>query len=68
MIILGMPVFAWLGIVIIICLFIQGYLGMATMKGKPYIKYHNLFAKIIIGLAIIHLVFALLFLLKGIVI
>jgi cytochrome b561 len=68
MIILGMPLFAWLGILLLLCLFTQGYLGYSISKGKPYFKAHKTLGITIILLAAVHATLALLFLLKGITI
>jgi len=68
MIILGMPLFAWLGIILLLCLFVQGYLGYSISKGKPYFKAHKIMGAIIILLAIVHGTLAYLFLKRGIVI
>jgi len=68
MIVLGMPLFAWGGIFLLFCLFVQGYLGYSISKGKPYFKAHKILGITIILLAVVHMILALLFLLKGIVI
>lgn len=68
MIILGMPLFAWGGIFLLLCLFTQGYLGWSISKGKPYFKAHKILGITIILLGVVHGTLALLFLLKGIVI
>ena len=63
-----MPLFAWLGICLLLALFTQGYLGASIAKGKPYFKAHHILGISIILLAIVHASLALLFLLKGIAI
>lgn len=68
MIIFSLPLFAWLGIFLLICLLVQGYLGASIAKGKPYFKAHKILGGIIIILAIVHATLALLFMLKGIAI
>ena len=67
MIILGFPLFAWLGVFAFIFLMIQIGLGIAMTKfNKPVMKYHKLFG-ILTGLfAIGHTILAILFLIKGI--
>ena len=68
MIIFGMPLFAWLGAVTFILIITQIFLGVAmTVYGKAVFKFHRINAIIIIILAIIHVSYALLFLLKGFV-
>lgn len=55
--ILGLPLAIWFGILTFICMFITAGFGVATFKlQKPVFKWHMLFAKITILLAIIHLV------------
>lgn len=68
MIILKLPLFAWLGIALLLCLFTQGYLGASIAKGKSYFKAHKILGITIILLGLVHGTLALLFLLKGIVI
>lgn len=69
MILLGMPLFAWLGVLMFILILIQIGLGIAMVKyQKNVFGYHRINGFIIIILAIVHMAFALLFLLKGIVI
>jgi len=69
MIILGLPLFAWLGMFIFLLILIQVSLGIAMVKyQKDVLKYHSINGFIIITLAVVHLVLGLLFMLKGIVV
>jgi hypothetical protein len=62
MIILGMPLFAWIGVLVFILIIIQINLGIRMASGKNLLKYHRINAIAITILATIHVVFALLFL------
>jgi hypothetical protein len=68
MIVFNLPLFAWLGIALLLFLFIQGYLGFSIAKGKPYFRAHKILGITIILLGLVHGTLALLFLLRGIVI
>ena len=68
MLILRMPLFAWGGMFLLLCLILQGYLGWATGNGKPYFKFHKILGFLIILFAIGHGILAFLFLKFGIVI
>ncbi len=69
MIIFGMPLFAWLGVVIFLLIVTQICLAIAMVKyRKNVFKYHRINGFSILVLAVIHMTFALLFLLKGIVV
>lgn len=59
--ILNIPLAIWFGILTIIALFITATLGAAVILFKKNMfKQHKIFAGITIGLALIHLVFAVL--------
>ena len=66
MIILGLYLFAWIGITLLLCLFVQGYLGMNAIKGKSYFKAHKIMWIVIVILGLAHATLAFLFL-RGIV-
>jgi hypothetical protein len=65
--ILGFPLFAWLGVFAFIFLMIQMGLGIAMTKfNKPVMKYHKLFGILTGIFAIAHVCLALLALIKGV--
>lgn len=68
MIILGLPLFAWLGLFIFLLLVTQVSLGIAMVAyQKNVFKYHRFIGFTILALGIVHMTLALLFLFKGIV-
>ena len=67
--IMGMPLVMWLGLLGLILLVTTLLLGMKIQKGRyELLVYHVLFAKFVIAIAVIHLIFALLFYFLGVTI
>lgn len=67
--ILGMPLSAWLGILIFILIVTQVSLGIAmVVYQKNVLKYHRIIGFSILGLAVIHGTLGVLYWLKGILI
>jgi len=69
MIILGLPLFAWLGMLTFILILIQIALGVAMTKfHKNVMVLHKINSMLILLFALVHMTLALLFMLKGIMI
>ena len=67
--IMGMPLVMWLGLLGLILLGITLILGLKVQKGRyELLVYHMLFAKFLIAIAVVHLIFALLFYFFGVTI
>lgn len=69
MIVLGFPLFAWLGMLTFVLILVQISLGIAMTKfHKKVMKFHKINGALILLLAITHMTLAFLFMLKGIMI
>jgi hypothetical protein len=68
MMLLGIPLAIWLGLLAITLLFATLFLGVAMMHGKASLKYHKAFAFATGAAALVHLVFAVLLWFYGVMV